>query len=106
MSSDQRYSIVNKARKLAIEAQDRQRALAGPPDGTPSLSQLPGGPSLKIDPQTREVVCIYSGLFSSNGVMMILNPRNICSYNQRLVQFQGVWQMEHVEQLSVVTGWI
>jgi len=50
--SDEKYSIVDKAWKLAIEAQNHQRALAGAPVGMPSVSQLPGGPSLKIDPQT------------------------------------------------------
>jgi hypothetical protein len=52
--SDEKYSMVEEAWKLAIEAQDRQRALAGAPVGTPSVCQLPGGPSLKIDPQTRD----------------------------------------------------
>jgi hypothetical protein len=54
--SDDKYSMVEEAWKLAIEAQDRQRALAGAPPGTPSVCQLPSGPSLKIDPQTREAV--------------------------------------------------
>ena len=58
--SDEKYSMVDEAWKLAIEAQDRQRALAGAPVGTPSVCQLPGGPSLKIDLQTREAVCVYS----------------------------------------------
>jgi len=56
--SDDKYSMVNEAWKLAIEAQDCQRALAGAPVGTPSVCQLPGGPSLKIDPQTREAVSL------------------------------------------------
>jgi len=50
--SDDKYSIVEEAWKLATEAQDHQRALAGPPVGTPSVCQLPGCPSLKMDPQT------------------------------------------------------
>jgi len=50
--SDDKYSRVEEAWKLAIEAQDHQRALARAPGGTPSVCQLPGGPSLKIDPQT------------------------------------------------------
>jgi len=50
--SDDKYSMVEKASKLAIDAQDCQRALAGAPVGTPSVCQLPGGPSRKIDPQT------------------------------------------------------
>jgi len=45
-----------KASKLAIEAQDHQRALAGAPAGTPSVCQLPSAPSLKIDPRTQEAV--------------------------------------------------
>jgi hypothetical protein len=71
--SDEKYSMVDEAWKLAIEAQDRQRALAGAPVGTPSVCQLPGGPSLKIDPQTGEAVNVYSVFCSSIGLMMILN---------------------------------
>jgi len=56
--SDDKYSMVEEAWKLAIEAQDRQRALAGAPVGTPSVCQLPGGPSLIIDLQTREAVSL------------------------------------------------
>jgi hypothetical protein len=44
--------MVKEGWKLAIKAQDRQRALAGAPVGTPSGRQLPGGQSLKIDPLT------------------------------------------------------
>jgi len=50
--SDEKYSMVDKALKLAIEAQDHQRALAGAPVRTPSVCPLRGDPSLKIDPQT------------------------------------------------------
>jgi hypothetical protein len=60
--SDDKYSMVEQAWKLAIEAQDRQRALAGASAGKPSVCQLPGGPSLKIDPQTREAVILESCL--------------------------------------------
>jgi len=56
--SNDKYSMVEEAWKLTMEAQDRQRALAGAPVGTPSVCQLPGGPSLKIDPQTRETVSL------------------------------------------------
>jgi len=35
--SDEKYSLVDKAWKLAIEAQDHQQALAGAPVGTPSV---------------------------------------------------------------------
>jgi len=58
ISSDDQYSMVAEAWKLALEAQDRQRALAGAPVGPPSLCQLPGSPSLKIDPQTPEAVSL------------------------------------------------
>jgi hypothetical protein len=77
--SGNKYSMVDNAWKLAIEAQDCQRASAGAPVGIPSVCQLPSGPSLKIDPQTREAVSVNSGFYSSFGVGMILNPRNICS---------------------------
>jgi len=50
--SDDMYSMVEEAWKLAIGAQDPERALAGAPVGTPSVCQLSSGPSLKIDPQT------------------------------------------------------
>jgi len=52
------YSIVEEAWKLAIEAQDRQQVLAGASVGIQSVCQLPGGTSLKIDPQIREAVSI------------------------------------------------
>ena len=38
--------------------------------------------------------------------MMILNPKDIHSENKRLTRFEGVWQMDLVELLSEVTGWI
>jgi len=50
--SDDKYSMVEETWKLAIEAQDRQRALAGAPAGTPLVCQLPSGPFLRIDLQT------------------------------------------------------
>ena len=50
--SDAKYSMVDEAWQLAIESQDPQRALAGAPVGAPCVCRLPGGPSLKIDPQT------------------------------------------------------
>jgi hypothetical protein len=73
--SCERYSIVDKAWKLAIEAQDPQRALAGAPVGTASVNQWTCGPSLKIDTQTREAVSVYSVSSSTIGLMMILNPQ-------------------------------
>jgi len=56
--SNDKYSMVEEAWKLAIEAQDYQRALAGAPEGTLSVSQLPGGPSLNIDLYRRAAVSI------------------------------------------------
>ena len=41
--------MVDEAWQLTIEAQDRQQALAGTPVGAPSVCQLRGGLSLKID---------------------------------------------------------
>ena len=73
--SDEKYSMVDEAWQLAIEAQDRQPALAGAPVGAPSMYQLPGGPSLKIDPQTREAVSVYSAFCSLIRFMMMLNPK-------------------------------
>ena len=56
--SNDKYSMVEEAWKLANEAQDHQRALPGAPVGTPSVCQLPSGPSFKIDPQIREAVSL------------------------------------------------
>jgi len=77
--SDEMYSMVDEAWQLAIEAQDCQRAIAGALVGAPSVCQLPGGPSLKIDPQTQEAVSVYSVFCSSIGLMMMLNPKNVHS---------------------------
>jgi len=75
--SDEKYTMLDEAWKLAIEAQDRQRVLAGAPVSTPSVCQLPGGPSLKIDPLTRGAISVYSVLCSSIGLVMILIPKDI-----------------------------
>jgi hypothetical protein len=75
--SDGKYSMVDEAWQLAREAQHHQRALAGAPVGTPSVCQLPGGPSLKIDSQTREAVNVFSVFCSSIGVVMILILKKI-----------------------------
>jgi len=56
--SNNKYSIVEEAWRLAIQAQDCQWALAGAPVGTPAVSQLPGGPLLKIELQTLEAVSL------------------------------------------------
>jgi len=69
--------MVDEAWQLAIEAQYRQRALAGAPVGAPSAYELPGGASLKINPQTREAVSVYSVFCSSIGLMMMLNPKTV-----------------------------
>jgi hypothetical protein len=71
--------MVDEAWQLAIEAQDRQWALTGAPVGAPSVCQLPGGPSLKINPHTREALSVYSVFCFSIGLVMILIPQNIHS---------------------------
>jgi len=58
ISFNDQYLMVEDAWKLAIEGQDRQRAIAGAPIGTPSVCQLTGGPSHKINQQTREAVSL------------------------------------------------
>jgi len=73
INSDEKYSTVDVGWKLAIQALDRQRVSAGAPVGTPSVCQLPCRPSLKIDPQTREAVSVYSVFCFSIGLMMIPN---------------------------------
>jgi len=52
-----KYSMVEDGWNLAIEPQDCQWALADAPVGTPSVCQLPSGPSRKIEPHTREAGC-------------------------------------------------
>jgi hypothetical protein len=73
--SNEKYSMVDEAWHLAIEAQDQQRALAGAPVGAPSVCQLPRGPSLKINLQTQDAVSVYSVFYSSIRFMMTLNPK-------------------------------
>jgi hypothetical protein len=73
--SDEKNSMVDEAWQLAIEAPERQWALAGAPVGTPSVCQLPSGPSLKIDPPTRKAVSVFSVFCSSIGLVMILFPK-------------------------------
>ena len=77
ITSNEKYSMGDEAWQLAIEAQDRQLALAGASVGTPCVCQLPGGPSLKINPQTQEAVSVHSVFCYSIGLPMILNPNNI-----------------------------
>jgi len=53
-----KYSMVEDARKLVIEAQNRRRALVEASVGMLSMCQLPGGASLKIDLHTQEAVSL------------------------------------------------
>jgi hypothetical protein len=69
--SDKKYSMVDEAWTLAIEALDHQRALAGAPVGTPLVCQLLRGPFIKIYLPTLEAVSVYSVFCSSIGLMMI-----------------------------------
>jgi len=73
--------MVDGALNQAIDSQDHQQALAGAPVGASSVYQVPGGPSLKIDPQTREAVSVYSVFSSSIELMIIQNLKNINSWN-------------------------
>jgi len=57
--SNEKYSMVDEAWTLPFEAQDYRRALAGAPVSTPSVCQLPGGPTVKIDLQTCEAVRVF-----------------------------------------------
>jgi hypothetical protein len=41
--------MVEEAWKQAVEDQDHQRALEGAPVDAPSVYQMPGGPTLKIN---------------------------------------------------------
>ena len=51
--SDDKYSMVEEAWRLAIEAQNCQHAIAWAPVDSPSVCQLPSGPFPNIDPQTQ-----------------------------------------------------
>jgi len=72
---NEKYSMVDEARKLAVEAQNHQQRLASAPVGTPSVSQLTGGPSVIIICQTREALSVSSSFSYSIGLMMIPNPQ-------------------------------
>jgi len=71
--ADEKYSMVDEDWKPAIETHDRQWVLAGAHVDSQSVCQLPGGPSLTIERQTREPVSVYSVFCSSIGLMIILN---------------------------------
>jgi hypothetical protein len=79
MISNEKYSMVDEGWPLAIEAQNDQQALAGASVGTPSVCQFPCGPSLKITPQSRETVSVFSVFCSWMGLVMMLIPNNIHS---------------------------
>jgi hypothetical protein len=87
--SDEKYSMVRESWQLAIEAQDRQQALAGAPVGAPSMYQLPGGSSLKIDLQTREAVSVYSIFCSWIRFMMMLNPKKFSWLKLKISTVRG-----------------
>jgi hypothetical protein len=65
------YSMVDKPSKLAMEAQDRQGAQACAPLCTPSVCQLPSGPSRNFDLHTQAAVSVYSVFCSLIALMMI-----------------------------------
>jgi hypothetical protein len=48
ISSDDKYSMLQEALKVAIEGEDCQGKLAGTPMDTPLVCQLPCSPCLKI----------------------------------------------------------
>jgi hypothetical protein len=66
---------IDEAWQLAIATLYCPRAFAGASVGTPSVCQLPSGPSVTIHLQSREAVSVYSVFCSSIGLMMILNPK-------------------------------
>jgi len=90
ISSDDKYSIVKQSSKGAIEAQESQRALAGSPEGTLSVHQLPSGPSPQIDPQTQDAAKraswlmhryrIYNNDYASHYSLLSLKTRTICEW--------------------------
>jgi len=80
--------MVETAWNLGIEAQDHQRALAGAPAGTPSVWQLRSGPSLKIDPQTREAVSLG---FCSMLLYQIYHMDYAPNYTQLKLKISTVW---------------
>jgi len=56
--SNYKNLLVDKALKLSIDAQDRQRALGDAPDVTPSVCQLPVDPSLQTDLETQDAISL------------------------------------------------
>jgi len=73
--SDEKYSMVDRAWKLAIEALDGQRAVAGAPGGTGSVCQCLGGPFRKIKQQTQAAVSVYLVFCSLIRHIVLLNPK-------------------------------
>jgi len=60
--SSKKYLVIDEAWKLPVEAQNHQQALAGISVYTPSLCQLPSGPSPIVDPQIQQAgsVIVFS----------------------------------------------
>jgi len=67
--SNEKNSMVDKAWKLAFGAPDCSQAVVGTHIGTPSVCQLLGGPSHKIDPQTQDALSVVM-LF--NALLLVL----------------------------------
>jgi len=87
--SDDQYSIVEEAWKLAIKAQHCQPAWPGASEGTPSVCQLPGGPSLKMDPQTRETVSLGVCLLLLYQISDIDYARQYTSFKLKISTIRG-----------------
>jgi hypothetical protein len=85
--SNGKYSMVQEASILAIEAPNRQWALPGAPAGTPSVYQIPSSPSLPIDSEIQEAVSlqfcsmvffqIYNIYYAPNYTLLKLNISTI-----------------------------
>jgi len=73
--SHEKYSMVDNPLIQVIDIQDRQWAVGGAPVCTPSVNQLPMGPSLNINLQTPEAVSANSVPSTLNGVIIIWNPK-------------------------------
>jgi len=70
--SDEKWQMVEEAWKLPINAQNRQQELAGTSVGSPSVSEVPSGPSLSINMRTWEDVSLEFCL------MLLLSDLQYC----------------------------
>jgi hypothetical protein len=105
--SDDKYSMVEQAWKLAIEAQDRQWASACAHIDISSMCQLPGGRSLPKDPQTRKGASLECFLIRLNQIYGYgLPPQIYLVKTEDYNHFKDSWQMGHVERGSIVTSQI